>query len=179
MKCRAEALLLLTFCLVLSMGVFRCASDTPTEGKEAPAPGLTRPEKLERSDAEWRSLLTPMQYRVLREGETEPPYSGLYVKGQSPGLYVCRGCGQPLFDSEAQLDSDTGWATFDAPASETCIAARLDRSFGVAREAVYCSRCDGHLGHVFHDVTPPFGARYCINSGAILFTGYAELETKP
>lgn len=124
-------------------------------------------EKLQRSDAEWRQVLTPAQYHVLREHGTERAFTGAYADRHDPAMYVCAGCGQELFDSRHKYDSGSGWPSFYAPVDPTGIETDADATHGMVRTEVHCARCDGHLGHVFNDGPQPTGLRYCVNSASL------------
>jgi peptide-methionine (R)-S-oxide reductase len=123
--------------------------------------------KIEKSDEEWRRSLTPEQYQVLRQKGTERPFTGEYEKTKEKGTYVCAACGNPLFSSETKYESGSGWPSFYQPLSGESVATETDRSHFMERTEVVCSRCGGHLGHVFDDGPQPTGERYCMNSVAL------------
>ena len=120
-------------------------------------------------DWQWRDKLTEEQYRVLRRKGTERPFSGKYDKHFEEGMYVCAGCGNKLFASEAKFNSGCGWPSFYEPMEENGVTESVDRSYNMVRTEITCSKCGGHLGHVFNDGPRPTGLRYCINSAALDF----------
>jgi len=121
------------------------------------------------SDAEWRKLLTPVQYNILREQGTEPPFSSALLNEHRAGTFNCAGCALPLFSSKTKFDSGTGWPSFWAPLPHAILTSD-DQSIGMERTEVHCMRCGGHLGHVFPDGPPPTGMRYCMDGAALTFT---------
>lgn len=120
--------------------------------------------RLPSSEGEWQARLTPQEFEVLRKKGTEHAFSGAYNDTRVPGTYVCTGCGQELFHSDAKFDSGTGWPSFFKAIRDDCVAELQDHFLGVVRTEVVCSRCEGHLGHVFEDGPEPTGLRYCLNS---------------
>ena len=125
--------------------------------------------RVEKTDSEWRESLTPEQYQVLRQHGTEPPFTGRYWNHKGEGVYACAGCGLELFRSDTKYDSRSGWPSFWDAVDPEKIETREDRSYGMVRTEVLCSRCGGHLGHLFDDGPQPTGQRYCMNSVAMDF----------
>jgi len=125
--------------------------------------------EIEKTEKEWKHILTSTQYEILRKKGTEKPFSGALLYNKTVGVYKCAGCGNVLFRSETKFDSGTGWPSFKDPAFPDGVKMQEDTSLGMSRIEVLCNKCGGHLGHVFNDGPPPTGKRYCINSEALVF----------
>lgn len=122
------------------------------------------------TEDEWKQILTPEKYHILREGGTECAFDNEFFNNKAAGEYACAGCGQVLFSSSHKFDSGTGWPSFFQAVDQKAVVNKEDRSHGMVRTEILCSRCDGHLGHVFEDGPKPTGLRYCVDSASLAFT---------
>jgi peptide-methionine (R)-S-oxide reductase len=153
--------------------ILRYALKTTSYLRVIMAETITSP-RIVKSDAEWRSQLTPEQYHVTRKHGTERAFTGPYWNEKRAGEYACVCCGAKLFSSATKYDSGTGWPSFHAPVDQTAVAEHVDGSWLMRRTEVRCASCDAHLGHVFSDGPQPTGQRYCMNGNALTFAPDAE-----
>jgi peptide-methionine (R)-S-oxide reductase len=144
-------------------------AETPSIPVTPTAQDLVLPTRLEKSNAEWKSVLTPAQFAVLREKGTERAGSSPLLKEHRAGVFRCAGCDLPLFASDTKFESGTGWPSFWKPFVAANVLTATDNSLGMERDEVLCARCRGHLGHVFDDGPKPTGLRYCLNGVALKF----------
>ena len=159
---------------ILGGGTLLAAGALPALTRHPAGPALAAaqtadpPFEVTHTEAQWRALLTPAQYDILRESGTEQPYSSPLNDEHRAGVFACAGCALPLFSSAAKFDSHTGWPSFWQPL-DGAVGTTVDRSYGMVRTAVHCRRCGGHLGHLFDDGPRPTGLRYCMNGLAMTF----------
>lgn len=165
----AKIKIVIRYFLFLLIAALAASSHAAPAKKPAAPKEPKRLTKVIKSDAEWKKILTPEQYKILREKGTERAFTGTYHDNHKAGVYKCAACGTPLFNSEQKFDSGTGWPSYWAPASKEVVEEKSDRSFFMTRTEVLCAVCGGHLGHIFDDGPKPTGLRYCINSAALKF----------
>ena len=160
---------LLSICLILSTSIIACGQKkTPEQKIEVEVTQTKSAETMSKTEDEWKSMLDPEQFRVLREKGTERPYSGEFDKHYKDGKYTCAGCGEVLFVSGEKFDAGCGWPSFsDAAAGK--VNTHKDVTLGMVRTEITCSNCGGHLGHVFDDGPTETGQRYCVNSLSLGF----------
>ena len=159
--------------LALIASVLACRAAAPAAQK-GPKMNSAHTHPVTKTDAEWKAALTEEQYRILRQKGTERPFANEYNDNHAKGTYVCAACAQELFSSEAKFESGTGWPSFWQPIAKTAVEEETDRALGMKRTEILCSRCGGHLGHVFEDGPKPTGLRYCMNSAAMKFVPAAK-----
>jgi len=155
-----------TWIIILLSGFIlpACSQHKATEKQ-----GIQAKNKITKTELEWKALLTPEEFHVLREKGTERAFSGKYWDNHENGTYICAACGLPLFTSVTKFESGTGWPSFYQPITDTAVTVDTDPSYGMVRYEVMCARCGGHLGHVFNDGPKPTGLRYCMNSVSMKF----------
>jgi peptide-methionine (R)-S-oxide reductase len=154
---------------LIGVGLVALIVFAPTRGQDGVTErkGVPMKGRIEKSDNEWRAVLTEEQFDVTRRKGTERAFTGAYWNTKDDGIYQCVCCGQPLFDAKTKFDSGTGWPSFWQPIDENNVSLLADNTLFMRRTEVTCSRCDAHLGHVFPDGPPPTGMRYCMNSAAL------------
>ncbi len=164
----AVVVILAVMSVVVVLMCGACAQEEERLSNQEDA-NMTRNDTVVRTEEEWRGILPPDRYRVLREKGTEPAFTGEYNEHWEDGVYHCYACDLPLFDSTTKFHSGSGWPSFWQPVSADAVEEHADSSFGMLRTEVTCARCGGHLGHVFDDGPQPTGLRYCMNSLSLKF----------
>ena len=164
--------------IALSIAALAGSGAAPQNGTSKPAEHTKKERivKIVKTDAEWRKILNPLQFQVLREKGTERPYSGKYWHSKLEGTYRCAACDLELFSSRTKFDSGTGWPSFYQPVAKDHIGTNTDHELGYERTEVHCARCGGHLGHVFDDGPRPTKLRYCMNSVCLKFVKAEETK---
>lgn len=155
--------------LLITFNLMSCSSNSQNENSTTNKPKSTMSEKVGKTEDEWKKVLSPQQYEVLRQKGTEAPFSGKYYLHKEKGVYVCAACGAELFKSDAKFDSGCGWPSFSDVVDSSKVVYTKDMSHGMIRTEITCAKCGSHLGHVFDDGPAPTGQRYCINSVSIDF----------
>ena len=155
------------YLICLSSTLTACAQESKQKTTITTKDSTIMSDELNLNDEELKKKLTPEQFHICREGGTERAFTGKYYDSKEKGTYKCVVCGNPLFSSDTKFDSGTGWPSFYAPFDSANVAKHLDKSYGMIRTEVTCSKCGSHLGHVFEDGPQPTGLRYCINSASL------------
>lgn len=161
--------------LILIIIVFAACQDArPQQDQQLKKPvvktsAMDTTKKVFRTEEEWKKILTPEQYHVLREKGTDAPFTGKLTLNKEKGLYSCAGCGNELFTSDMKFDSHCGWPSFDKEMEGGKIITKVDKSYGMVRTEILCAKCGSHLGHLFDDGPTETGLRYCVNSTSLEF----------
>jgi peptide-methionine (R)-S-oxide reductase len=162
--------------------VLMVASINQLQAQSKPAVKKTEPmedKKVIRSEEEWKKILTPQQYQVLREKGTDAPHTGKYTLHKETGMYICAACGNELFSSDMKFDSHCGWPSFDREIAGGKITTKTDTSYGMVRTEILCGKCGSHLGHLFDDGPTDTGMRYCVNSTSLDFKTSSPKKEQP
>ncbi len=156
-------------CCISIFSILSCNSIGQTKQKTNTQLSTNMSNKIEKSNEEWKKVLSPEQFNILREKGTEMPYSGKYYLHNEKGTYVCAACGNELFKSDTKFNAGCGWPSFSDVIDSSKVVYTQDKTLGMERTEITCAKCGGHLGHVFNDGPIPTGIRYCINSVSIGF----------
>jgi methionine-R-sulfoxide reductase len=164
---------MLRYSFLALIAFFACTRDNAAQNKKSSpivkTSSMDTTQKLNRSEEEWKKILTPQQYHVLREKGTDAPFTGQLTLNKEKGMYYCAACGNELFTSDMKFDSHCGWPSFDKEIAGGKIKTSRDTSFGMVRTEITCAKCGSHLGHLFDDGPTSTGLRYCVNSTSLEF----------